>query len=247
MGIGQKLRHRRMDLGLSRSQLAKMIHVTPSAIANYENGISYPKPDILISLIIALEVDANYLYQDYLSNSRVRALYGHELTDDEEIAITRYRELSENGKRLVRMIIDEEYERKLSQEWVEYRCIQPGARKLHCGFLLRQGPDDLVRFEKKYQLDGMEFCFQVQIDRYEPVFKRYSVLALKSAPAEHNEIGMFLLNGIYYLRTLYRVDGLCRICSLNVDEPDIEVTEEDKLECVGTVIGQIYGTYEIIS
>lgn len=38
MGIGSKLRERRQELNLSRSQLAEKIHVTPSAIANYEKG-----------------------------------------------------------------------------------------------------------------------------------------------------------------------------------------------------------------
>lgn len=242
--IGQRLRCRRLDMGLSRSQLAKMIHVTPSAIANYENGVSYPKPDILISLIIALEVDANYLYQDYLSNSKVRTVYGKELTEDEEDALSKYRDLTENGKRLVRLIIDEEYERKASNEWVEYPCFQPGIRKIHCGFLLRK-VDTCVRFKQKYQLEGMDFCFQVQVDQYEPVFKKYVVLAVKETQAKHNEIGIFKLNEIYYLRTLYQTEGECRLRSLNVNEPDIEIEDGEKLECIGTVLGQIYGTYEI--
>ena len=42
MEIGKQIRHRRTELNLSRSELANKIHVTPSAIANYENGVSYP-------------------------------------------------------------------------------------------------------------------------------------------------------------------------------------------------------------
>lgn len=232
-------------MGLSRSQLAKIIHVTPSAIANYENGVSYPKPDILISLILALEVDANYLYQDYLSNSKVRTLYGKELSDEEEEALLKYRDLSENGKHLVRLIIDEEYKRKAANEWIEYRCLQPGMRKLHCAFLL-SNEEVQVRFKQKYRIEGMDFCFQVQVDQYEPVFKKYAVLAMKSKQAKHNEIGIFRLDGIYYLRTLYQSEGECRLRSLNVNEPDIEVGKEKHLECIGTVLGQIYGTYEIL-
>ena len=69
MVIGKKLQKRRKELNLSRAQLAEMVHVTASAIANYENSISYPKPDILISLILALKIDANYLFEDYLKRS----------------------------------------------------------------------------------------------------------------------------------------------------------------------------------
>ena len=83
MGLGDRLRQRRQEMGLTRPQLAAKICVTPSAIANYENGISTPKPDILISLINVLEVDANYIYSDYLSNNRVSKIYDQTLTAEE--------------------------------------------------------------------------------------------------------------------------------------------------------------------
>lgn len=74
-------------MGLTRPQLAAKICVTPSAIANYENGISTPKPDILISLINVLEVDANYMYSDYLGNSQIIKIYDHSLSSEEVDAI----------------------------------------------------------------------------------------------------------------------------------------------------------------
>lgn len=245
MGIGEKLRKRRQDLNLSRNQLAEKIHVTSSAIANYENGISYPKPDILISLILALEVDANYLYQDYLSNSTLRALYGQELTADEIESVRKYRVLSERSKRLIHLIINEEYERSREEEFLEYVCLQPGTRRLHSGFLLEE-KKQRIKIQKKWQLPGMEFCFQIQIDRYEPVFRKYDMLALQHAPAEHNEMGIFCLNGIYYIRVLYKQGGICRLRALNVIEPDIDVLPTDSLVCIGKILGQIYGTYEIV-
>ena len=75
MEIGKQIRRRRTELNLSRGELANKIHVTPSAIANYENGVSYPKPDILVALMNALDIDANYLYWNYLSNSTIQRLY----------------------------------------------------------------------------------------------------------------------------------------------------------------------------
>ena len=110
MDIGNKLRFRRTELNISRNELAKKVHVTPSAIANYENGVSYPKPDILIALMQALQIDANYLYQDYLSDSVIRSMYG-DLSFEEKESLTRYRLLTEYGKKLVRLVIDEEYQR----------------------------------------------------------------------------------------------------------------------------------------
>ncbi len=45
---------------------------------------------------------------------------------------------------------------------------------------------------KKYSLPGMEYCLQIQIDRYEPVFKKYDIVALNHKSAKHNEIGLFV-------------------------------------------------------
>lgn len=99
MVIGKKLQKRRKELNLTRAQLAEIVHVTASAIANYENSISYPKPDILISLILALKIDANYLFEDYLRDQVVLKTYDQVLSEEEKDALTKYRELSSKGRR----------------------------------------------------------------------------------------------------------------------------------------------------
>lgn len=245
MGIGEKIRHLRKELGLSRGQLAEMIHVTPSAIANYENGISTPKPENLISLLRALQVDANYLYQDYLSDSRERMFCGRELTEDEEAAVLRYCGLTAESKKLVQVIINTEYERQAAENWIQYPCIRQGGQQTEYGFLLEQ-EKYTVRFQRKYQVEGMEFCFQMRGDQCEPMYKDRTVLALKQASARHNEIGIFKLDGIYYLRMLCLTEGKCRLRALNANEPDIEVDDGKKIECIGTILGQICGTCEIL-
>lgn len=74
MGVGSRIQERRRELDMSRSELANLVGITPSAIANYENSVSYPKKEILIALMATLQVDANYLYRDYLSDQMVRTL-----------------------------------------------------------------------------------------------------------------------------------------------------------------------------
>lgn len=64
MSFGSRLKEARLQLKMSRSDLASAIGVTPSAIGNYELEISSPKENILIQLMKVLGVDANYLYQD---------------------------------------------------------------------------------------------------------------------------------------------------------------------------------------
>lgn len=97
--IRNKIRKRRQELNMSRVQLAEAVQVTPSAIANYENGISYPKPDIFVALMITLEVDANYFYEEYVRNREIAIACKRAITQDEIYALEKYRQLTSSGKK----------------------------------------------------------------------------------------------------------------------------------------------------
>ena len=243
MSLGDKLRQRRQEMGLTRPQLAAKICVTPSAIANYENGISTPKPDILISLINVLEVDANYMYSDYLGNSQISKIYEHSLSSEEVDSIKKYRELSEEGKRLVRLIINEEYNRTTAGNQLTLPCYLPGVRKIHTGFLMQANVSS-VRITLKDLPKGTDFCFQIQMDQYLPVFRNHDILALQRRQAKHNEMGLFCLNGIYSLRTGFQERGERRLRALNVIDADILVKETDEFRCMGTILGRVNGILE---
>lgn len=96
MGIGERVRKRRVELGLTRNELAEKLHVTPSAVANYENNISVPKPELLISLMKNLGIDANYLYADYISDDLIEKNYKKNMSEEEQASVRKYRELTEN-------------------------------------------------------------------------------------------------------------------------------------------------------
>lgn len=94
--------------------------------------------------------------------------------------------------------------------------------------------------------EGTDYCFQIQIDRYEPVFQKQDILAVSSAAAAHNEIGIFCFRGVCYIRTLYRKGSVCKLRALNVMEPDIVVEKEEELCCLGKILGKVYGECEIL-
>ena len=58
MSIGIRIKQARKKRGMSCKELATLVG---------ENGISFPKPQVLCALFGALKVDANFLFQDYLS------------------------------------------------------------------------------------------------------------------------------------------------------------------------------------
>lgn len=116
MSINSRIKERREELKMSRQELADKIGVTPSAIANYENGVSSPKIELLYKLFDVLQCDANYLYQDEMKNFTDNNEF--RLSKDEMKIIEHYRLLSDKGKNAVQYIFDQEekirkYESKL--------------------------------------------------------------------------------------------------------------------------------------
>lgn len=90
----------------------------------------------------------------------------------------------------MRIVINEEYERMMSQRWIMLECYFPGSRKQNTGFLLQEYAGK-IRAREKNIPEGTDYCFQIQIDRYESVFQKQDILAGSSAAAVHNEIGIF--------------------------------------------------------
>ena len=64
MSFGERIKYRRGELKLSRADLAERLGVSPSAVSNYENGVSFPKEDVMLRLFDSLETEPNVLFQD---------------------------------------------------------------------------------------------------------------------------------------------------------------------------------------
>ncbi len=107
MGIGKRIKEARENLGLTQSELAGLVGVTGSAITNYEKETSHPKESVMYKLFDALKVDANYLFQDVADISENTIT----VTISEFNHIKKYRQLDHYGKRIIDLLLDEEYRR----------------------------------------------------------------------------------------------------------------------------------------
>lgn len=103
MSIGSRLKQARLAQGQTQEELAKAVGVTKGAIGNYETGVSSPKESILIKLMDELEVDANFLYQDYVQFERAKgniSSISETVKSDEVTLLQAYRLLNSEGKKL---------------------------------------------------------------------------------------------------------------------------------------------------
>ena len=83
--LGEMIRQIRMEKGLSQLQLAELIHVDRSTIANWETGRRLPDADMIKILSNALDTDVSFLINASVKqNSSLDVI----MIDDEKIILT---------------------------------------------------------------------------------------------------------------------------------------------------------------
>ncbi len=108
MKIGNNIKLLRLRVGMTQAALAAALGVTPSAVGNYERGVSFPKDDVLERLFGALGCTPNELFGDYYN--------GELLTDEEFEHLEKYRALDAHGKQLVSACVDIELGRIFGED-----------------------------------------------------------------------------------------------------------------------------------
>ena len=63
MSFGERIKYRRGELKLSRADLAERLGVSPSAVSNYENGVSFPKAEVAFGLCDILDITPRELFE----------------------------------------------------------------------------------------------------------------------------------------------------------------------------------------
>lgn len=112
MGIGYRIKEARERMGLTQTELGALIGVTGSAITNYEKETSHPKEQIIYKLMEALNVDANYLFQDAVKIKKQQ----NDVTLAEYDHIKKYRDLDDHGREMVDFTLTKEWERSTAEK-----------------------------------------------------------------------------------------------------------------------------------
>lgn len=147
MNIGNNIKTLRLRRGMTQEALALRLGVTPSAVGNYERGVSFPKDDVLERLFGALGCTPNELFGDCYN--------GELLTDEEYEHLEKYRALDSHGKRLVNACVDIELARVFDEEEYIAVAARKGADKSRVKLKKRKGksigelPDYYNKGEKK--------------------------------------------------------------------------------------------------
>lgn len=141
--IGDKIRERRLEIGLTQAQLSKLTSIKSTTISNYENNISSPSDENIYKLMEVLKCDANYLFEW----EEVKDI---SLSFSEKTHIKKYRQLDNFGKKAVDDLLNNEYDRCISISENEYNKPEIGVTysKIYAdegGVTVRETPADLPK------------------------------------------------------------------------------------------------------
>ena len=113
MSIGSRLKEARLSKKLTQMDLASAVGVTKGAIGNYETDVSSPKEDILIRLMKYLDIDANYLYQDYIASDDGTPTF--QFSEDEYRLVDLYRGADDRARIDAIRILEANQQKNTSQ------------------------------------------------------------------------------------------------------------------------------------
>ncbi len=235
MSVGARIKQARENKGLTQAELGTLINATGSAITNYERGISHPKEPLLLALMKALDVDANYLFQDVIDlKSDIK------LTLAEQQLINNYRKLSPYSKEIVEYIIDKELNRpkEVREECAVYEFVAYyGNSKISAGTgidLIDNPPTEYVKIACDSGLCNADFVLNVSGDSMLPQFENGDRIAIKQTSSiDIGEIGIFIVDGENYIKKL----GKNELISLNTTYKPMQI--DDATICIGKVLGKV--------
>lgn len=253
MGIGKRIKEAREKKGYTQAELSKILNVTPSAITNYETNVSHPKEKILYELLDALDVDANFLFQDEVKSKSISLSYA------EEELLKKYNSLDNRGKDTIDTILEKEYnhvmalkkqsETEHAQESnLDYQFIVESDRlymtqydygvSAGIGNYLDEWdvPKTTVQIADSPIARKADYILKVDGDSMMPKFEDGDRVFVKAQETvEMNEIGIFVIDSTCYLKQ-FKGD---RLHSLNPTYDDIALNEFQNIKCVGKVLGKV--------
>ena len=240
MTFGDRLRVRRGELEMSRAELAELLGISPSAVGNYETGISFPKEEIMLRMFDCLQTDPNTLFQDSFRSQK------QPLSHREQKLLEGYRGLSPLGRETVHSMVDalcayrDETEAARGAE--EPRMIPLYRTPAAAGYAAPAFGEDFDYIAVAGDVPpGAEFAVRIQGDSMAPYIEDGSVAYVNRDPLKAGDVGIFCVDGDILCKQYYRDPaGIVYLFSLNRARADADVVfpaaSGRALVCFGRVI-----------
>ena len=240
MSFGERLKSRREELGFSRADFARQLGVSSSAISNYENGLSFPKEEVMLRLFDCLQTEPNVLFQDSFVGG------GEVLSQREWALIRKYRDLPPVGREAVDSVVgalcayQEEVEQ--SRPRTQSRVIPLYRSPAAAGYAAPVFGEDFDYIEVTDEVpQAAEFAVRIQGDSMAPYIADGSHVYVNRDPLKAGDVGIFCVDGEILCKQYYKDPfGNVYLFSLNRARADADVLltpgSGRYLACFGRVI-----------
>ena len=206
MDVGRKIEMLRKERGMTLEELGDKVGVGKSTVRKWENGmIANMRRDKIAKIAAALDVSPASL-MGWPEESGTSEIV---LSEHETCQLKKYRAIDDRGRNIVDTALDHEYDwgrnnGEFLGEFIEYLYLGKIAA---AGTEIYPGDIPLERIRER-RLDGADFMVGVSGDSMEPTyFDGDRVYVKKTADIEFGDIGLFIVNGCYYIKE-YAPDGL---------------------------------------
>jgi len=239
MSFGMQLKRRREELGLSRNELAERLGVSASSISNYENGLSFPKEEVMLRLFDGLDTEPNALFRDSFRTG------GWVLSRSERELLEQYRGLSPKGRETVRSVVDalcayrDEVEEARQQEPRTIPLYRSPAAAGYAAPVFGTDYESIPVTDEVPQ--AAEFAVRIQGDSMAPYIPDGSVVYVNRDPLKAGDVGIFCVDGDMFCKQYYKDPaGVVYLFSLNRARADADVVllpgGSRGLACFGRVL-----------
>ena len=248
--IGTRLKESREKKGLLQSELAKLIGVkSAGVISNWEQDVCKPDANKMVKICQVLGISLSYLLNYYGTEK------APSLSDEAMKLATDYDDLDRHGKRMVRLVTDEEMARRDEEERQKQAAILRERREemeaaeeiapediysiplyslpMSAGTGQEAGqeyPEDFLL--KKRPPRGTSFIARVSGNSMEPTYHNGDLVFIHATvDIRPSQTGAFLMDGQLWIKELG--DGI--LISHNPDYEPRQFTED--IRCQGLVLG----------
>ena len=256
--IGTRLKESREKKGLLQSELAKLIGVkSAGVISNWEQDVCKPDANKMVKICQVLGISLSYLLNYYGTEK------APSLSDEAMKLATDYDDLDRHGKRMVRLVTDEEMARRDEEDRQKQAAIlreqrerleaaeeiAPDASEMLVYInpaaagtpLYAESDFERMTFPSNKVPRGTDFGIRISGRSMEPTVMDGSIAWVrKRLDMPNGTVGIFMLNDSAVCKRFFKEpDGSVRLESDNPAFPDVTVAEFDALVTVGEVVGMV--------
>ena len=232
--IGSKIKEFRLKRNLTQKELAKLVNVGDTTIANYEKGFRSPKKDTMFDLANAFNVSIDDLFPPIQKGSssntpQIQTIYD-ELKPPRQIKVLTYaeRQLKEQNEEKTKINEVSEAIRLYSYDYYDHPASAGTGQYLN--------DVRVERIELPVDIDA-DFVIPIKGDSMEPDYHDGDLVFIQtSVDLNDGVIGVFNYNGNAYIKQLVIDKDQAYLHSLNPAYKDMLITPDTDFRIIGEVV-----------